>query len=155
MRAGRQVRTVPRLAEARFAQNRSEAMSAPKIAVVNDDTQFLRMMQMILEDAGFDAELFFEQDNAYQWLCTVRPDLIILDIRIGAPDGGWIILDLLTLDPKTADIPVIVCSAAHDDLLRKQQFLTDLGVRILLKPFEIDTLLASVHSMLGERRLAD
>ena len=50
------------------------------------------------------------------------------------------LLDLLTLDRATAEIPVIFCSAAHDDLLHKQQFLSKLGVRILLKPFRVETL---------------
>lgn len=120
-----------------------------KIAVVNDDTQFLRMMHLLLEAAGYNATIFYEEDNAFKELTLLQPDLIILDIRMGAPDGGWVLLDLLTLERSTSEIPVIVCSAAHDDLLRKHEFLTDLGVRILLKPFRINTLEALVKVVLA------
>jgi hypothetical protein len=44
---------------------------------------------------------------------------------------------------------VIVCSAANDDLLQKQEFKTDLGVRILLKPFRIDVREELVEEMLA------
>jgi CheY-like chemotaxis protein len=123
-------------------------MPAPKIAVVNDDTQFLRMMHMILEEVGYDATIFYERNHVLDELKALQPDLIILDIRMESPDGGWVLLDLLTLDRATSQIPVIVCSAAHDDLLRKQEFLIDLGVRILLKPFRVDMLEAMVKEML-------
>ena len=124
-------------------------MPAPKIAVVNDDTQFLRMMHMLLEAGGYDATICYERENAFSALKELQPDLIILDIRIETPDGGWVLLDLLTLEPSTAQIPVIVCSAAHDDLLRKQEFLTDLGIRILLKPFRVEMLEDLVEDMLA------
>lgn len=124
-------------------------MPAPKIAVVNDDTQFLRMMHMILEEAGYDATIFYERNQVLEELKALQPDLIILDIRLESPDGGWVLLDLLTLDRSTSQIPVIVCSAAHDDLLRKQEFLVDLGVRILLKPFRVEMLEAMVQEMLA------
>lgn len=124
-------------------------MSAPKIAVVNNDTQFLRMMHMILEDEGYDASVCYEEASAFEFVRSLMPNLVILDVRMESPDGGWTLLDLLTLDRSTAQIPVIVCSAAHDDLLRKQEFLTDLGVRILLKPFKIEMLLELVEEMLA------
>lgn len=124
-------------------------MPVPKIAVVNDDTQFLRMMHMILEGEGYDASVCFEEGNAFEILKQLQPALIILDIRMESPDGGWNLLDLLTLERSTAQIPVIVCSAAHDDLLRKQEFLTNLGVRILLKPFRVEMLLELVEEMLA------
>lgn len=124
-------------------------VSGQKIAVVNDDTQFLHMMHMILEEAGYDATIFYERNHVLEDIKLLQPDLIILDIRLESPDGGWVLLDLLTLDRSTAQIPVIVCSAAHDDLLHKQEFLVDLGVRILLKPFRVEMLEAMVEDMLA------
>ena len=34
---------------------------------------------------------------------------MVLDIRMGAEERGWSILNLLTLDPETRPIPVIEC----------------------------------------------
>jgi DNA-binding NtrC family response regulator len=124
-------------------------MAASKIAVVNDDTQFLRMMHLLLEESGYDATVFYEIDHVLEDLMALQPDLIIVDIRMESPDSGWVLLDLLTLERSTSEISVIVCSAAHDDLLHKQEFLTDLGVRILLKPFRIEALEDLVEEMLA------
>jgi CheY-like chemotaxis protein len=124
-------------------------LSSPTIAVVSDDTQFLRMMHVLLEAEGYDAPILFAEENAFEELCKCLPDLIVLDIRMEKPDSGWKVLDLETLERSTAQIPVIACSAAHDDLLKKQEYLDELGIRILLKPFKVEILLSLVEEMLA------
>lgn len=124
-------------------------MSGRKIAVVNDDTQFLTMMELILSDAGYDVLLIVESSEAFQQICSWAPELVILDIRIESPEAGWTILDLLRLDRATESLPVIVCSAAHDELQKKQQHLEKYNCSTLFKPFNIDDLLELVTSLIG------
>jgi CheY-like chemotaxis protein len=125
-----------------------------RIAVVNDDTDFLTLMAELLEDRGWTAIIHREGEDAYQLLKRELPDLIILDIRMGNPEQGWTILELLTLDPEIRSIPVIVCSAAIDDLRKKQDWLHEKGISILPKPFDIDDLYQSVALAL-DRRLSE
>src|SRR5919199_5842758 len=90
-------------------------MNTPRlhIAVINDDTVFLELMHDLLEEEeGYQVSICKEADRAYEFVKTTRPDLVILDIRVNAEENGWMILNLLTLDPATRPIPVIVCSAA-------------------------------------------
>lgn len=123
-----------------------------RIAVVNDDTDFLTLMGELLEDRGWTAVIHREGDDAYRLIKDDPPDLVILDIRMGNPEAGWNILELLTLDPETLTVPVIVCSAAIDDLRKKQDWLNEKGISILPKPFDIDDLYRSVDMVLDRKR---
>ena len=119
-------------------------MSKPVIAVVNDDTQFLRLMEMVLASAGYETLIFFEGSTAFDEIRNHKPDVVVLDIRMENPESGWIILDLMRLDEATIDIPVVVCSADHDQLLSKEEYLSTKRAGVLRKPFDIDDLVAKV-----------
>lgn len=120
-------------------------MAAPVIAVVNDDTQFLRLMEMILADAGYDTLIFYEGSTAFEQIKEHMPALVVLDIRLEHQEGGWTILDLIRLDPATAHIPVMVCSADHDQLDSKEEYLASKLATVLKKPFDIEDLLEKVR----------
>lgn len=120
-------------------------MSNPIVAVVNDDTQFLRLMEMVLASAGYDTLVFFEGSTAFDEIRHHLPDLVVLDIRMESPEAGWSILDLMRLDETTANIPVVVCSADHEQLLAKADYLETKRASILRKPFDIDDLLNKVR----------
>jgi CheY-like chemotaxis protein len=121
-----------------------------RIAVINDDSVFLDLMRDLLEtEGGYEALICREWDNAYQFVKDEKPTLLILDIRIGGEEYGWTILNLLTLDPTTRHIPVIVCSAAIQSLHEHQQLLSRYGIRALPKPFDVDALLETVARMLS------
>jgi len=122
----------------------------PRIAVINDDTAFLNLMEELLEqEEGYDVSVCKEAGNAYQFVKEGRPDLVILDIRVGHEENGWQILELLTLDPATRPIPVIVCSAALHSLAEHQPLLEQYGCEVLAKPFDIDALLGKIEAALG------
>jgi CheY-like chemotaxis protein len=121
------------------------------IAVVNDDTVFLDMMAAVLRERGWDVRVYREGDSAYFQLREIQPDVIILDIRMESPETGWTVLELLTLDPTTSAIPVIVCSAAIVDLRAHEEVLKKYGIAVLPKPFDVATLYAQVEAALTAR----
>jgi len=146
-------RTGEQEATAQTAASGPEGRAAPKIAVINDDSVFLDLMHDLLEESeGYRVAVCKEGDQAYQFVKQLVPDLVILDIRIGHQENGWVILELLTLDPRTRSIPVIVCSAAITDLQAHQPMLDALGVDVLAKPFDLEMLLEKVSTALGRRR---
>src|ERR671939_7991 len=125
----------------------------PRIALINDDTVFLELMQDLLEEMeGYEVLICKEGDRAYEFVKQERPDLVILDIRIGGEETGWTLLELLTLDPQTRPIPLIVCSAAIRDLQDHQPMLERFGIGVLPKPFDLDVLLETITRVLGEGR---
>ncbi len=119
-----------------------------RIAVVNDDTIFLDMMAAVLEDHDWDTQICREGRNAFGELRANPPDLIILDIRMETPETGWTLLELLSLDPITSRLPIIVCSAALLDLRSHEDWLNKHGIEVLPKPFDIDELYERVEKAL-------
>lgn len=126
----------------------------PHIAVVNDDTVFLRLMDELLRsEEGYEVSTCFVGSNGYEFVREGQPDLVILDLVFGSgAEEGWRTLDLLTLDPATRRIPVIVCSAATQQLHQHEDWLQKFDVRVLQKPFDLDVLLEKVHAALGDPR---
>jgi CheY-like chemotaxis protein len=123
----------------------------PRIALINDDLPFLALMQDLLGSIeGYEVLVCKEGAQAYEFVKQHRPDLVLLDIRMGGEQIGWAILELLTLDPTTRPIPLIVCSAAIHDLRAHEPLLQRYGVAILPKPFDLDDLLAKIQAGLEE-----
>ena len=123
-----------------------------RIAVIIDDTDFLDLMRDLLQDEDFEVLICKEWAHAYQFVKDEQPDLVIQDIRIGGEEHGWTILNLLTLDPVTRPIPMIVCSAAIQSLHEHQEMLSQFGTHALPKPFDLDTLLQAIEDSLAGAR---
>ena len=125
--------------------------SRARIVLINDDTTFLDLMRDLLQEVeGYEVLICREGDQAYEFVRAQQPDLILLDIRMGGEESGWTLLELLTLDPQTRPIPLIVCSAAIRDLQDHQPLLDRFGIGVLPKPFDLEVLLEKVEAALGE-----
>jgi DNA-binding response OmpR family regulator len=124
-------------------------MGAGRIAVVNDDTAFLHLMHDLLAEEGYDPIICKEGDGAYQLIRERKPRLIILDIRMEHPDTGWVVLECVRLDPETAAIPVIICSADTQRIREKTAYRRERNCDVLEKPFLLTELLAKVASYIG------
>src|SRR5262245_21012601 len=113
----------------------------PLVVVINDDTPFLELMEALLEgEEGYEVRVRREWNNAYAFVKELHPDLVILDVVMGNEERGWGILNLLTLDPETRPIPVIVCSAAVQSLKQHASTMERYGIRALAKPFDLEEL---------------
>ena len=124
-------------------------MDKPRIAVVNEDTVFLTLMADLLTAQGYNITLCKESTTAYEIIKRERPDLVILDIRREHQEGGWTVLELLTLDPGTTSIPVIVTSADTAGLKEQQANLREQGNTIMPKPFDLERLLEQISEIIG------
>ena len=129
----------------------------PLIIVVNDDTAFLELMEQLLGDEGYEAEVMKSTKNAIEHIKERRPALIVLDVRINNEEAGLLLLDLITLDPETSSIPVIIASANLQALAGRDDELAAKGIYVIAKPFDIDDLAALIRKALwrnGSARLA-
>jgi len=132
----------------------ADRVAKPHIAVVNDDTTFLRLMDELLgKEEGYRVSTSFVGGEAHAFVREAQPDLVVLDLVFGnSAEQGWRTLDMLTLDPATRRIPVIVCSAATLQLHQHADWLRRFDVEVLPKPFDLDALLEMVATTLGEPR---
>ena len=125
-----------------------DASDRPLIIVVNDDTAFLQLMEQLLEDEGYEAEVMKSTKNALEHIKERRPALIVLDVRINNEEAGLLLLDLITLDPETRSIPVVIASANLQALAGREDELASKGMYVIAKPFDIDDLAALIRKAL-------
>lgn len=117
---------------------------APRIVVVDADLPTLALMHDLLAPEGYRVDCASTTEAGLQAARQERPDLIILDLRVGAPGAGSRLLDRLRGDPSTANLPIIACSTDHRDLHARRAWLRDRNCATLAKPFEFEDLLECV-----------
>ena len=124
-------------------------MARQHIAVVNDDTVFLQLMEDLLSGEGYETTIMKVSTEAFERIRELQPSLIVLDIWMQKADTGWEVLNLVRLDPATVNIPVIVASTDIRDLEAKETLLRSLNCDILPKPFNLQILLDKVNEAIG------
>jgi DNA-binding response OmpR family regulator len=130
---------------------RNEEKVPRRILVINDTEEILELFRLILgEELGHEVILDSYKPHMVETIKDVSPDLIISDHVFGDEKVGWQLLQRLRMDRETANIPMIICSAAIKELKEMEGFLTAKGVGVLYKPFDVDELIALVNLKLEE-----
>lgn len=119
---------------------------APKILVVDDDPQIVRLVRSYLEQAGLQVDTVFHGDDVLPAIRAQRPDLVVLDLMLPGKDGLEI-TRLLRADPALAPTPILMLTARVDDIDRI------LGLELgaddyVTKPFNPREVLARVKAIL-------
>jgi two-component system, OmpR family, response regulator VicR len=115
----------------------------PHILIINDTQEILDLMQELLEEEGYRVTQSLALLNMDR-VKALAPDIIAQDIMFEhSQNEGWKMLHLMRLDPELVRIPIVLCTAAvsvvRDEAMAEQ--LNRLGVRVVLKPFNIAELL--------------
>jgi CheY-like chemotaxis protein len=128
-------------------------LDRPRIAVIDDDVVFVELMHDLLAAGeGYDVVSQPNWAQSYEFVKEVAPDLVILDLMMGREQTGWAVLDLMRQDPATAEIPIILCSAAAPALSKCHEKLTASGpVETVAKPFDVEHLLEVIARLLETR----
>lgn len=124
-----------------------------RILVIDDREELLALLRMLLEDAAYRVSVSQDGAAAAGLAHSDPPDLIVLDMRLGGV-SGLDVLESLRASKTTAEIPVIVATAAMADADTAQSLITtDPGryanVSVLRKPFDGDALLERIEQMIG------
>ena len=125
------------------------ARARPLVAVVNDEVAFVRVLDALLRDEGYDTLLLQAGEIGYESIKQQLPDLVILDINASQPDASWKTVDLLVVDPATTTIPLLICAVADQTLRDRQPKLQALGHVLIEKPFALDELVTHLRTGLG------
>jgi DNA-binding response OmpR family regulator len=131
-------------------KDKNQGKKAKRILVINDEQELLDLFRALLEEEGHEVFLFSSAFEDIRKVEQVKPDLIILDILLGSQQNtGWTILQNLKFVRTTASIPIIICTAALREVEEQQGYLTNKGVSVVFKPFDIDDLLNAVEKALA------
>ena len=112
-----------------------------RVLVVNDTQEILELFEVILDGLGLDTILMSYAPRELDRIRQVAPDLIILDFLMGDREPlGWQLLQKLKMDRRTDSIPIVVCTGDVRAGQEQQGYLTEQGVKVVLKPFNVDQL---------------
>jgi len=119
---------------------------AKRVLVVDDDRQIVRLARSFLEQAGFSVLVAYDGENTWQIIRAERPDLIVLDLMLPAPDG-WEITRRIRADKKLFTIPILMLTARIEDADKIAGL--QLGADdYLTKPFNGGELVARVNAIM-------
>ena len=120
-----------------------------KTILVADDQPFIRhsIRQMLDSNPAYQV---VEATNGADALAQARhhqPDLLLLDVEM--PElNGYVVCAALRADPATRGLPVLLMSAASEDV---QGYALQAGCNgYFEKPFAASALLARIEELLGE-----
>jgi DNA-binding response OmpR family regulator len=80
----------------------------------------------------------------------IKPDLIILDFQPLLGGAGWEFLQLLKMNDATANIPIMVITTPFRLSAEIQDYLLTRYIKVVHKPFDVETLLNLVGKTLME-----
>ncbi|OAN48279.1 diguanylate cyclase response regulator [Chloroflexus islandicus] len=126
----------------------------PTILIVDDIPANLLLLTQLLDGQSYDVRPVTQGAMALAAARAIRPDLILLDIRMPDKDGYTVCRELKA-DPETSSIPIIFVSAL-DDIDGKVRAFECGGVDYVTKPFQPAEVLARVrtHLALAQARTA-
>jgi two-component system, chemotaxis family, chemotaxis protein CheY len=109
--------------------------SQKPVLVVEDEPAVLKVITLVLTDAGYRVEAAIDGLDALDKIAQERPGLIILDMRMPVMDGWEFSGQVRARYGRT--IPLLMLSAATDAAARASQIEAE---AYLEKPFDIDEL---------------
>jgi PAS domain S-box-containing protein len=120
------------------------------ILIVDDDLRNIRVLDQMLQNAGYDILVARNGAEGVARAERGRPDVILLDVMMPGRDGYQTCAELKS-GPATAEIPVIFLSALGDSESVMKGFQAG-GVDFVTKPFRQEEVLARVGVHLALRR---
>ena len=122
-----------------------------RVLVVDDDYDFVSLVGLILEKAGYEVLQGYNGEDALK-LAEEQPDCIVLDVMMPEPDG-FEVCKQLKRQEWTEDIPVVLLTAVADHVTTTRYSHYD-GMNMeaedyLPKPADAEEILDSVKSLIG------
>lgn len=115
----------------------------PRILVVDDEPQLLRVLRTGLKSRGYDVRAAADGLSAFDTFSDWHPDLVITDLAMPTMNG----LELCRRLRAISQVPIIVLSAKGEEQTKVEAL--DIGADdFVTKPFGIDELLARVRASL-------
>ncbi len=123
-------------------------MERKHVFVVNSAPEFLDLMRELLQQEQYNVTTTNVVPKTFDQIAALNPDLLVIDVRVGE-EAGWDLLERLHDQATTNRIPVIIVSTSPrllEETKAEQRFG---GEHFLIKPFDLDELLAAIQDLIG------
>jgi two-component system, OmpR family, response regulator len=117
-----------------------------RILIVDDDPDLCMMLNKYLTTRKAESSYALSGEECLRRVSQEKPDLIILDIMMPGIDG-YEVCRRLKMQRETNPIPILMLSAKDTDQDRVVGLQTGADAYVS-KPFEVDTLLASINGVI-------
>ncbi|MDR9751670.1 EAL domain-containing protein [Pseudomonas sp. SZMC_28357] len=127
--------------------------SAATLLIVDDETHVRKLLQMLLQNQGYQTQTAGSGEEALELVAQRPPDLILLDIMMPGMDGYEVARQLKS-DKATSNIPIIMLSALGEHSARISGL--EAGAEdFLSKPVESAELWLRVRNLLRLKAFGD
>lgn len=114
------------------------------VLVIDDDESLRDTIGLMLEQDGFRSVLAADGRTGFEKAVTIKPDLVLVDLRLPGMSGTEICKQLRAAQVKT---PIIVLSALSDEV--DKVLLLEIGADdYMVKPFGTRELMARIRAVL-------
>jgi CheY-like chemotaxis protein len=88
-------------------------MPEHKILVVDDEPEFVDVVQTVLEGSGYEVVTAGSGEEGKQMALDSQPDLIILDVMMETDKAGFDVARWLRSEEVTEQIPIVMLTAVN------------------------------------------
>jgi DNA-binding response OmpR family regulator len=120
-------------------------MPGQKILIADDDADILEILSLLLAEQGYEIKTLTNGEEVFESINEFQPDLIVMDVMLGAMDGRLICKDVKE-NPPTNRLPVILISGTHD--ITESLHLPGSPDDFIGKPFKINHLIEKIQKQL-------
>ena len=122
----------------------------PSMVVIEDSEEARLLLDTFFGSQGYRVALATDGVEGVERVRAVRPDIVLLDFSLPKLSGTGVLMQLKA-DPKTRDIPVLMCTT--NSQLGAVEKCCEIGaVGYILKPLDLTKALEKVQSVLKIRR---
>lgn len=121
----------------------------PSVLIIDDEQGILDVIRILLTSNGFSAHTARGGRTGLQEIGTLKPDIVITDIRMPDVSGTQILSAARAADPETA----VILMTAQATLQSAMHAVNEGAFYYIQKPFRNDELLAIVHRAAEHRKL--
>ena len=119
----------------------------PRILLVDDDIDHLKLFTMILENRGYSLDTYSDPAAA---LLKFKPhyyDLLLLDYRMPKLNGLELYARMREIDPTAK---ALLLTANHEQFTEGKQLEGQHNLKVITKPISNEKLLSEVNSVLSQ-----
>ena len=121
-------------------------MARKSILVVDDEKSQREILEMILSGEGYDVTTASSGEAALKFTKEKRFDLALTDLKMTGMDGIELLQHLLAQDSSI----IVILLTAHGSIESAKEALRRGAFDYLQKPYDRDTLLATIHRALSK-----
>jgi two-component system, OmpR family, alkaline phosphatase synthesis response regulator PhoP len=124
-------------------------MKRKHVFAVNGSPAFLNVVRELLQDERYNVTTTNYVPHTFDQIAALEPDLLLVDLATGRR-AGWDLLERLHAAAATRGVPVLITSTDPHLLVEAEALAARYGGdRFMVKPFDLDVLLAAVQTLIG------